>query len=271
MKTYEEIEKIFDVSTPWTHFSIKDWLPEELFNDLKKIIIDSYNDKSKAEYDPAYGRWLVSNMPFYEIPDFYDRILEHAKNALKPHDDNWDSYVSLGRFGWKYESIDGVIPSLIGHKDTNGGSVQFDIVIDSSFNWGLQIEDHMYTESTPNEAIVFNGQKLWHSRPDWKDYSSSEKDFLIVEFFVFAPKDHWFLTHGPDYLEVFRSIQKVQKMDSDETAEGAVELKEKIAKLYNAISITKELSSENEALICEQKKLSDELREGSITKIGGQG
>lgn len=268
MKTYEEIEKIFDTSTPWAHFPIKEWLPEDLFIDLKKIIVDSYNDKSIAEYDPAYGRWLVSDMPLYKIPDFYDKILEYAKDALKPHDENWDSYVSIGRFGWKYESIDGVVPSLMGHRDTNGGNAQFDIVIDGSFNWGLEIDGHMYSESNPNEAIVFNGQQLWHSRPDWEDYSSSDKDFLIVEFFVFAPETHWFFTHGQEYLEVFRSIQKIEGLVSNQQFEESLKLKEKVVKLYNAISITKELSEENESLICEQKKLSDELKQGSVTKTG---
>lgn len=268
MKTFEEIYEIFDTNTPWTHFSVKDWLPEDLFLELKKIIIDSYNDPSKSSYDPAYGRWFVDHMPFYQIPDFYDRILSHAKDVLKDHDPDWDSYVSLGRFGWKYESVDGVIPSLIGHKDTNGGNAQFDIVIDSTFDWGLQIEDHIYTESTPNEAIVFNGQELWHARPSWEEYSKSKDDYLIVEFFVFAPKNHWFLTHGSDYLEVSRSIQKIKRLELDGSNEEAKELKAKVTKLYNAISITKELSDENSDLVCEQKKLSDELRVNSIPKVG---
>ncbi len=269
MKSYEEIEKIFDTKTPWSQFVVKDWLPEDLFNSLKKIILDSYADKDKSKYDPAYGRWFVEHMPFYEIPDFYDKVLFYAKESLKEHDPNWDDYVSLGRFGWKYESVDGVIPSLMGHMDTNGGNTQFDVVIDSSFDWGLRIGDNLYTESLPNEAIVFNGQELWHDRPAWEEYSKSKDDYLIVEFFVFAPKTHWFLTHGPDYLEVSRAIQKIRGMSSTENTREYSDLKDKVVALYNAISITKELSSQTaEDSMCEQKKLSDELNKSNLSKPG---
>lgn len=266
MKKYEEIEKIFNTKTPWSHFVIKDWLPQDFFNEIKELIVNSYNNKDMASYDTAYGRWMVRDMPFNNIPNFNDRILKYVKEALKPHDPDWDNYISVGRFGWKYESVDGVIPSLIGHMDTHGGNVQFDMVIDKTFNWGLYIGDKMYEESNPNEVIVFNGQELWHGRPKWEDYSKSKDDYLVVEFFAFAPKNHWFVTHGPDYLEVSRSIQRVRGLELDNNFEEAEKVKEKIVMLYNSISITKELSAENESLICEQKKLSDELKKDSVPK-----
>lgn len=268
MKTYEEIKKIFDTSTPWDHFVIKNWLPQDFFDEIKNLIVESYNNKDMASYDPAYGRWLVEKMPFNKIPDFNNKILKYVKKALRPYDPNWDDYVSVGRFGWKYESVNGVTPSLIGHMDTHGGNVQFDIVIDKTFNWGLYIGDHLYQESNPNDVIVFNGQDLWHGRPKWEDYSTKDDDYLIVEFFAFAPKTHWFVTHGPDYIEVSRAIQRVRGLEADNNFEDAEPIKEKIVKLYNAISITKELSSENNAMICEQKKLSDELKKDSLPKIG---
>lgn len=233
MKKIDEILKEFDVSTTWDSFFVKDWLPEELFIPIKNLIVESYVNGKGLRYDEKFGRW-TSDIDFSVLPNYY--LMNHyVQQALKPYDDEWDQYTLQGHFGWKYESVNGKTPKLEPHIDSYGGNIIFDICLESTIDWDIIIGDKTYHSTKPNEVIVFNGQTLMHSRPDWNMFSSNESDYVIVMFFVASKQNHWSRVLGIEYLDVFKKIQYLSGLNKNNISEINIAKKE-IELMYNRIS-----------------------------------
>lgn len=233
MKDIDQILKEFDVTTKWDSFFIKDWLPEELFLSLKNLIVQSYVDGKDLRYDDEFGRW-TSDIDFSVLPNYY--LMNHyVQEALKPYDEDWEKYTLQGHFGWRYESINERTPRLDPHIDSYGGNIIFDICLESTMDWDIEIGDKTYHTTKPNELIVFNGQTLMHSRPDWNRFSSSKDDYVIVMFFVASKPDHWARVLGIEYIDVFKKVQYLSGLDSGNIDE-IEKTKEEIVVMYNEVS-----------------------------------
>jgi hypothetical protein len=237
MKDIDQILKEFDVSTEWDSFFIKDWLPEELFLPLKSLIVQSYVDGKDLRYIEEFGRWTC-DIDFSVIPEFQS-LNYYVREALRKYDKDWDKYTLQGHFGWKYQAIGDSTPALDPHIDSYGGNIIFDICLESTIDWTLDIADKSYKTTRPNEVIVFNGQTLMHSRPSWNDFSKSEDDYVIVMFFVASKLDHWSRTLGIDYLEVFKRIQYLHGLPKNDIL-GIENVRREIELMYDAISSRKE-------------------------------
>ncbi len=233
MKQISEILKEFDVKTTWDSFFIKDWLPQEVFLPIKNLIVQSYIDGKDLRYVEEFGRWTC-DIDFSRLPEF--RHLNHfIREALKPYDDEWHKYSLQGHFGWKYQSINGKIPALDPHIDSYGGNIIFDLCLESTMDWNLIVGDKTYTSTKPNELIAFNGQTLLHSRPDWRNFSNSGDDYVIVMFFVASKPDHWSRVLGIEYLDVFKKIQYLDGLDPNNITEIET-TKQEIEFLYNQVA-----------------------------------
>jgi hypothetical protein len=86
----------------------------------------------------------------------------------------------------KYKIKDGIIPELGKHKDIVTGQWVMDIVIDSTINWPLIIEDEIF-ENLTNSVSFIKGEEDLHWRPNFP--STNEEDYLLLLFVHLANKD----------------------------------------------------------------------------------
>ena len=232
MISYNQIEKLFDVDTDFDSVEVEKFLPIYEFSQLQKVLLSDYS-KENVPYDKGLGRYSIGHdLSSLECIDIAAKRVTEIMG---------EEYVCSGHYSVKYQIKDGNVPMLYNHRDTQGGNITVDLVVDSTINWEIGIGETLYKESTIGNAIVFNGQSLKHWRPDYP--STSESDYIILMFMVFAKPDHWVFTHGKEFEKVFSKVQQIKAIE-DQDSEEAVLLKKSAEDLYAALMLIKTANDE---------------------------
>lgn len=239
MIKYSEIEKLFNVDSDFKSKLIDEFFDPDDFKKMQDLVMEDYS-KPDVPYDKGLGRYSAPNN-LSSIRAIW--VAEEKVSQLLG-----EEYKISGQYSVKYQIKDGNIPMLYDHRDTQGGNITVDIVIDSTLDWEIGIEDTLYKESKIGSAIVFNGQALRHWRPEYP--SKNESDYIVLMFLVFAKPDHWIFTHGKEFEKVFSKVQQINAMGDEESSEKE-ELKKSTEALYDALMLIK---TANEEVGCSRQR-----------------
>lgn len=85
---------------------------------------------------------------------------------------------------------------LPAHKDNNACTYTIDYCVSAKTPWGIVVEGEEFVISE-NQGLVFMGGHDSHWRDDMPD---PENNRVEVVMFHFCMDDHWYFTHGQDYM-----------------------------------------------------------------------
>lgn len=105
-----------------------------------------------------------------------------------------------------YSKYNHPLSNLIRHKDINACTYTIDLCISANTPWGIWIENKEYVLS-PGQAIAFLGEEQEHWRGPFPDPYDNVVEMI---FFHFAPEDHWFFTHGPQYKQELERLANIK-------------------------------------------------------------
>jgi hypothetical protein len=147
------------------------------FDKIKKFVFEKIK-----ELDFVYGE---------EFKRYYRLVFlpEDIKNILlnKARQETGDEFLEVIYAQIvKYKIKDGIIPELGKHKDIVTGEWVMDIVIDSTLDWPLIVEDKIFQNSI-NSISFIKGEEDFHWRPDFP--STNEEDYVLLLFVHLANKD----------------------------------------------------------------------------------
>lgn len=145
---------------------------------------------TEPRYDQHFGRHQYANTP--ELTKFHNMLLELAREefdspTLKPT--------------WNLMSIyEGKEAKLWKHKDDNACTYHIDFCIFQKDPWDLWVE--FEGESKPyrlfeNDGLFMYGNDQVHWR---EEFPNPDTNIVANGFFFFGEPDHWYFTHGPEYL-----------------------------------------------------------------------
>lgn len=232
MISYKEIEEIFNVDTDFESVEIDNFFEQEDFEKIQSIILSDYAGND-VPYDKGLGRYSAGNNISATRCIFLSE--EKISNLLG------EEYKLSGHYSVKYQIKDDSIPMLYDHRDTQGGNITVDLVIDSTIDWEIGIGDKLYKESKVGNAIVFNGQSLNHWRPEYP--SKNKSDYIVLMFLVFAKPSHWIFTHGKEFEKVFSKVQQIKAIVDQDSEEVSI-LKKSAEDLYAALMLIKTANDE---------------------------
>lgn len=234
MKTFEEIKEIFKYDSTFDSFAVENLLGEELFEKIKNQILWEYGPESPKQpsFDRRFGRWQTENALTQEFLDHSSEIATKLTGTL---------YKNTGNYSVKYKEHEGHTPYLHRHVDTNGGNITIGLVIENNVEWSLGLGDKLYAENIPGNAVIFNGQKVEHWRPEWPTQDPDAS--MLILFMMFAEPDHWYFALGKDYEKVFSKIQGYDQHMHDVGFDVEKHQKE-IVDLYTAITLLKQVNEE---------------------------
>lgn len=89
------------------------------------------------------------------------------------------------------------------HKDANACTYTLDLVLYQKRPWGIFIDGVEFL-AKPNEAVMFMGEKYEH----WRETITDNNDKIGVIFFHYVEPDHWWFTHGPEYVDIIRKQKR---------------------------------------------------------------
>lgn len=164
---------------------------DDLYNSLVKDL--SSKAISHGDNKTMPGRFLLDTDQSDVLQEAYDSLLTTARTIFESKT-LLPSYALFAH----YETIDGVVPRLKKHKDTNACTYTLDMCVYQTEPWELYVDDQPYT-IYPNQALAYYGEAQEHWRNDFPELSSGP---IGMAFFFFVEPDHWFYTKGSDYVEV---------------------------------------------------------------------
>jgi len=166
--------------------SIKNFLPEDVFNTVKNAVLDKKMGPGGDHfYHTVAGRWLTE---IWFDQDTENAILEIAKKVF-----NDDSIKRAGFHTARYQKQNGIKPQLWKHYDQSACQYSLDLCIDTNIDWTIFIDGQEFDEE-PNSCVVFSGNDHMHWRPEYP--TEDENGYVTLLFMQFARPDHWFFTEG---------------------------------------------------------------------------
>jgi hypothetical protein len=166
---------------------IHNLLAEKEYQELKTYLKNI--DKERMSYEDFFGRYVYSDK---FIHDFSYKILPIAREFFG--DDTILPSYSL------FAHYEGEKASLFQHYDDNACTFTVDMCVYQTEPWDLIVDGHNYTLQE-NEALAYYGEENEHGRGQ---FPNPEKQHVAMIFFHFVKPDHWFFTHGPEYIDVLR-------------------------------------------------------------------
>jgi len=121
--SYNQIEKLFDVDTDFDSVEVENFLPIYEFSQLQNVLLSDYS-KENVPYDKGLGRYSVGHdLSSLECIDIAAKRVTEIMG---------EEYVCSGHYSVKYQIKDGNVPMLYNHRDTQGGNITVDLVVDST-------------------------------------------------------------------------------------------------------------------------------------------
>jgi hypothetical protein len=185
---------------------MKSFYKENVFNDMDFNLIKSYvfnhiESSNDFNYTKIYGR-------YWNTVDFNDDInnllIKTARSGFGV-DDLEIVYTQCV----KYQIKDGVIPSLGNHIDDFYATHTLNIIIDSTLDWPLTVEDVDFPSLT-NSAVFLKGDEDFHYRPKYP--SLSEDDYVVAIFVNFAPDNSEIMKQSRRFKSLPEDVQKIMKL-----------------------------------------------------------
>ncbi len=174
------------------------------FKTLKDFVFSSIIDESTVEYGEEFKR-------YYKIVFLPDELKNMLLDKARQETGDKSLEVIYSQVV-RYQIKDQNIPELRNHKDIVTGEWVMDIVIDSTIDWPLIIEDQIFS-NTPNTVIFIKGEDDFHSRPDFP--SEDQKDYVLLLFVHLAKKDSEYYRVGKQIFsmkqEMLASFLKTMK------------------------------------------------------------
>ena len=152
------------------------------------------------------GRYIIASTQLDRIPGIMDVIskietmaTEYAGKPMKMATVGYHLYKKC--FG---------LPFLPPHIDEYAGEVVFDYQLDSTISWPIKINKELYVLEN-NDAIMFNGESVPHSRPE-----SNFIEFEHVLMFIvnLISEDHWnnfFVVNPKDQDTISNEIKQIRE------------------------------------------------------------
>lgn len=161
--------------------------------------INSYLDSSKfVKYSKPHGRYF----DFVNLPqEMLSKLLDIARDRIG------DSSLDLVYCQVvKYQILDEVKPRLKQHKDNLYCTHIFNITLDSTIPWDLDVEGKLFPSVT-NSAVFLKGDEETHGRPDFP--SESPEDFVLSLFLHLAPEGDDNLNKARKFRELSEESQRL--------------------------------------------------------------
>jgi hypothetical protein len=159
---------------------VKDFFPQEMFDRVKKTVIDTGIGTGETQFHTMLARW--------ESPIGFDSDIEEycVKRTREIFNDN--TLLKAYFFVVRYQYKDGCIPHLWEHTDQNGTQTTIDITVENTADWDIIVEGERFKQES-NNAIIFCGQQHIHSRPPYP--TTDPEKYVTVLFLHFTQPDHW--------------------------------------------------------------------------------
>ena len=156
-----------------------DFFDHETFEKISSFVFEKIKDPNAVSYAEHFKKYYgIVFLP----KELREVLLDKAQKETK---DN--SLEIIYSQVVKYQIKDNITPELLKHKDKeNLGEWVMDIVIDSTIDWPLFIEDQDF-KNLPNSVFFIKGDEDWHWRPEFP--SKDESDYVILLFVHLANKD----------------------------------------------------------------------------------
>jgi hypothetical protein len=168
----------------------KNILPEDLFNELKKSLFETPKDVTSMSWEPVLKRWQLNYHPIM-MKIFKQNIYDLAKNVFE------SSTLVPSYCMFTHYTKDGWLPK---HKDDNACTYSIDMCLYSNNDWPVYVEDKPYIIKE-NEALAHYGNEQEH----WREGTCGEGNYAGMLFFHFVEPDHWWVTKGPEYVNVVKN------------------------------------------------------------------
>lgn len=179
--------------------TIKNIFTENEFLYLKNHFM-GHDILNSIDYDD-HGRKLIHSSADRVLSDYSDKLLPVVRNFFEDQDiiPTYSMYAE-----YSHSVID-----LHKHKDLNACQYTVDLVLHQTRPWSLWIEGKEY-ELLENEAVLFCGEEQEH----WRETIENNSDVIGVIFFHYVSQGHWWIEHGPQYVEVVRQRAREKSMNA---------------------------------------------------------
>lgn len=147
-------------------------------------------------WDPGFGRFCLGaeNEPLLQRA--FEEILPLARETFDS-DTLLPSYALFAHYETR-------AAQLFKHRDNNACTYTIDMCIYQKEPWALWVADRPYVLK-PNQSLAYFGNDQWHWR---EEFPSPETNHVAMAFFHFVEPDHWYYTHGRDYVNVLRENEQ---------------------------------------------------------------
>jgi len=174
-------------------------LPDYKFNELKNHLFNYPKTVDSMNWEPVLKRW---QLPFDSLIHQYHRqhMLDRAKeffcsDTLVP---SYSMFTHYTKDGW-----------LPKHKDDNACTYSIDMCIYSNTDWPVYVEGNPYNIAE-NQALMHYGNEQEH----WREGVCGEGNYVGMAFFHYVEPDHWWVTKGPEYVQVAKGNMTEEKWEA---------------------------------------------------------
>lgn len=173
-------------------------LNEDLYLDLFNFVTDKINTSKYVKYSKPHGRYF----DFVNLPEpLNTSLLDIARDKINDK--------TLGVVYCqivKYQILEGCKPSLKSHRDNLYCTHIFNITVDSTIPWPLEVEEESFP-SIPNSAVFLKGDEETHGRPEYP--STSEDDYVLSIYIHLAPEGDPNLEMGKKFRSLPEESQRL--------------------------------------------------------------
>lgn len=163
---------------------------ESEFQELKNMFI---NVKQLARFESSLSRYLVDTNESSRLKIFASSLTSLARKVFES-ETLLPSYALFAHY-------EGHRANLHKHKDDNACTYTIDMCVYQKIPWDLYVEGVPYTLH-PNQALAYYGNDQEHWR---EEFPEPKTNHVAMIFFHFVEPDHWWFTHGVEYLNVIRA------------------------------------------------------------------
>lgn len=188
-------------STSNENLPLRDFEPQVIKNLFSEADFKELNDCLGQEpllfnLDKLYRRYFTSDREVPQLKDALEALVPVARRLF-----NSETLLPTYSMFAHYVGPDARLPR---HKDDNACTYTIDCCLYQTLPWEIWIEGRPYSLK-PNEALAYSGTDQLHWR---ESFPGKHGDNVAMIFFHFAEPDHWFFTHGRDYINIIRSLVK---------------------------------------------------------------
>ena len=148
---------------------------------LYKVLAFYSGDGNKIE---ETGRYIISST-FIDRFNGMSKIIEKIENNVSNVE---NKKMKMATSGFHLYKTSYGIPTLMPHIDEYAGQVVFDYQLDSSIYWPIKINKEDYVLNN-NEAVMFNGEEVVHSRPK---SNFKGNDYVLMFIVNLIDEKHWY-------------------------------------------------------------------------------